>query len=154
MSKVCYAKRNVSEIQSCRVLGLSESFVCPQEVIVFINSFVDRKYLTVQESEIIKSYNMFYSQKFRCIVHVITKTKISLSIVIYQHQRETNKRKDQVPTLMNNILDIGCCVPSKVSARLPIITFSSYAVFYTTLSIFIIIVLFSSIHRSTNKPIK
>ena len=96
---------------------------------------------------------MFYSQKFRCIVHVITKTKISFSIVIYQHQRETNKRKDQVPTLMNNILIIGCCVPSKVSVRLPIITFLSYAV-YTTPRIFIIIVLFSSIHPSTNKVVQ
>ena len=71
------------------------------------------------------------------------KTKVSFSIVIYQHQRGTNKRKDQVPTLMNNILYIGCCVPSKASVQLPIITFSVYAVFYTKLSIFIIIVLFS-----------
>ena len=81
------------------------------------------------------------------------KTKVSFSIVIYQHQRGTNKRKDQVPTLMNNILYIGCCVPSKVSVRLPIITFSSYAV-YTTPSIFIIIVLFSSMHPSTNKVVQ
>ena len=42
MSKVCYAERNVSEIQSCRILGLSELFVLSQEVIVFINSFEGR----------------------------------------------------------------------------------------------------------------